>query len=147
MDGETRAAMPKVRECFKSSHSAHAFFAETFHSVHGALYKAWGHVDQRSYLSSHDTDVRVGACSCPLLARVTQRCGTRGQRPLCTFCPRCLFRVVFDVIALELDELIKAKATQCLTLARLFPAGPRKIGARVIASVHEYSSSLDVICK
>ena len=38
-----------------------------------------------------------------------------------------LFRVVLDVIALELDELVEAKFAQCLSLSRVLPANPCKI--------------------
>lgn len=38
-----------------------------------------------------------------------------------------LFRVVLDVITLELDKLIEPKLAQCLSFSRIFPADPRKI--------------------
>lgn len=38
-----------------------------------------------------------------------------------------LFRVVLDVVALELDELVEAKFAERLPLARVLPADPREI--------------------
>ena len=47
-----------------------------------------------------------------------------------------LFRVVLDVVALELDELVKSKFGKCLSFARVFPAYPRKILFRVRLDFH-----------
>lgn len=46
--------------------------------------------------------------------------------PVCLM-PVHLFRVVLDVIALELDKLIETEFTQSLTSARVFPANPCQV--------------------
>lgn len=38
-----------------------------------------------------------------------------------------LFRVILDVIALELYKLVEAEFTECLPLSRVLPANPGKI--------------------
>jgi hypothetical protein len=37
------------------------------------------------------------------------------------------FGIVFDMVALELDKLVKAKLAQCLALSRIFPSDPSKV--------------------
>lgn len=71
-----------------------------------------------------------------------------------------LFRVVLDVVALELDELVKPKPTQRLSSSRILPSDPSKIlrvlvgfhsstcftyWCGVVTAVHEYGASFDVI--
>ena len=38
-----------------------------------------------------------------------------------------LFRVVLDMVALKLDELVEAEPAQCLSFAGILPADPREI--------------------
>jgi hypothetical protein len=37
------------------------------------------------------------------------------------------FRIVFDMVALELNELVEAELAQSLSLSRIFPSDPCKV--------------------
>jgi hypothetical protein len=53
-----------------------------------------------------------------------------------------LFRVILDVVTLELDKLVEAKFGECLSFSRVFPPNPGKILFQVRHNVKIGASNL-----
>jgi len=45
------------------------------------------------------------------------------------------FRVILDVIALQLHELIEAEFAQSLSFSAVFPARPREVLIRIVSCI------------